>query len=155
MGMLFAEIALRISELLHPKQGLRNFKIRNQTLEICGKNKKLRVSFTRKYHKHQFLSRVLAPETRLDRFLLWNKSISTIQISIWIFLDQIRATFDIFLHITRFWSSCLALDLYESCIYEHTIWIYHICEIDIAQLYREEWMKIWYMWVIKVTAEVE
>ena len=51
--------------------------------------------------KNEFFNGVLAPGTYLDRFLLKNRADSTIQISISIFLDPIRARFAVFLDFSR------------------------------------------------------
>ena len=56
---------------------------------------------TGKLSKNEFFNRVLAPGTYLDRFLLKNRADSTIQISISIFLDPIRARFAVFLDFSR------------------------------------------------------
>ena len=56
---------------------------------------------TGKLHWNDFFNRVLAPRTYLAGFLLKNCADPTNQISISIFLDQIRARFDVFLDFPR------------------------------------------------------
>ena len=63
-----------------------------------GKNlRKMWEQLTGKYLQNDFFNRVLDPETGLDRFLLQNAAQITSQNSISIFLDHIRARFDVFL----------------------------------------------------------
>ena len=54
------------------------------------------------HKKNQHFNYILAPGTYLDRFLMSNKSIFTIQTSISTFLDPIQAKFVIFFDFSQF-----------------------------------------------------
>ena len=62
---------------------------------------KIQKKSTGKMHRNEFFNRVLAPGTYPAGFLLKNGAQNTNQISISIFLDQIRARFDVFLNFSR------------------------------------------------------
>ena len=62
---------------------------------------KIRKKSTGKLLQNYFFNRVLAPGTYPAGFLLKNGAQNTNQISISIFLDQIRARFDVFLNFSR------------------------------------------------------